>query len=358
MTKEIAGLNARKGGEARAEKLSPMERKAIAQKAAFARWEKKKAEQEPPAATHMGMLNIGPLELPCAVLEDGQRVISERGLLGALGVQVGGALSAARKDEEGNQSLPLYIGYKNLRPFVSDELAGLLSAPIPYSHTVISNEMGGKLTYRANGVKAELFPQICEVWLKARDAGVLRSAQMRVAASADILMRGLAQVGIVALIDEATGYQQDRARDALAKILEEFIAKELQPYVRTFPGSYYRELFRLRNLPFDGTLKGPRYIGTLTNEIIYKRLAPGVLEELKRVNPSVNGRRKHKQFQYLTQNPGYPKLMQHISAVVALMTVSNSYEQFIEMLDRALPKQEFYPLFDEYRDHFKTVAVE
>lgn len=354
----LAGLNASKGGQARAQQLSADERKAIAQKAAQSRWAKKREEGEPSRATHMGTLKIGSLELPCAVLNGGERVISERGLLGALGIQVGGTLAVAAKDDDGGKSLPLYLGYRNLRPFISDEFAQLISTPTTYSHTVITNEMGGKLTYRANGVKAELIPQICEVWLQARDAGVLRSAQQRVATSADILMRGLARVGIVALVDEATGYQQDRARDALAKILEEFIEKELRPYVKTFPPEYYKELFRIRGLPFDGTLKQPRYIGTLTNNIIYERLAPGVLEKLKQVNPSVNGQRKNKHFQWLTENIGYPKLMQHIAAVVVLMKISKDYEGFIELLDRAIPKRVYLPLFDDYQDNYKVVTVD
>lgn len=348
--------NASKGGQVRAERLSATDRKAIAQKAAQARWGKKK-EGDIPAATHMGTLKIGALELPCAVLEGGQRVVSERGLLGALGVQFGGTLNTARKDDEGDSLLPLYIGFRNLRPYIPKELVEALSTPIHYYGNAVS-EHGNKLSYQANGVHAELIPQICEVWLQARDAGVLRSAQKRVAGNADILMRGLARIGIVALVDEATGYQADRARDALAKILEEFIAKELQPYVRTFPLDYYKELFRLKGIPFDGTLKGPRYIANLTNNIIYLRLAPGVLDELKKVNPSTNGRRKYKNFQWLTTSSGYPKLMNHISAVVALMKVAPDYDTFIAMLDKALPKQEFYPLFDGYQDNFKVVVLD
>jgi hypothetical protein len=54
-----------------------------------------------------------------------------------------------------------------------------------------------------------------------------RKQQEHIAKQAEILVRGFAGVGIIALVDEATGYQQDRARDALSRILEAFIAKEL-----------------------------------------------------------------------------------------------------------------------------------
>ncbi len=337
-------LDSQKGGMARAEALSALERRAIAQKAAGVRWSKAKAELDAPIATHVGTLKIGDMELTCAVLKDGKRVISERGLLSALGISRGGALSEARKNEEGEAILPLYVAYKNLRPFISEELMGLLNSPIKYQ----SDVKDGVLMYTANGVDAELIPRICEVWLQARDARVLRpnSAQERVAANADIIIRGLARVGIIALVDEATGYQHDRARNALAKILEEFIAKELRPYIRTFPIEFYQELFRLRNMPFDGTVKSPPFIGTLTNNIIYKRLAPGVLEELKKKNPSNNGRRKNKHFQFLTEDKGQPKLLQHLSAVVVLMKISNTYEEFEEVLNKALPIKVSMPLFD------------
>ena len=39
-------------------------------------------------------------------------------------------------------------------------------------------------------------------------------------------------------------------KDALARILEEFIAKELRPYIRTFDTEFYEHLFRLRGLEF------------------------------------------------------------------------------------------------------------
>ena len=155
-------------------------------------------------------------------------------------------------------------------------------------------------------------------------------------------MRGLAHTGIIALVDEATGYQADRARDALAKILEPFIDKELQPWVQTFPTDFYQETFRLRglNYPFD-TVKRPQYFGVLTNDVIYKRIAPGVLDELKRVTPRDDlARYKHRFFQRLTQNRGYPKLREHLGAVIAYMQTSADWGDFMSKLNRFKPRYE------------------
>jgi aryl carrier-like protein len=193
---------------------------------------------------------------------------------------------------------------------------------------------------RASGYRAEVLPEVCEVWLKARDAGVLQKQQQHIAAQADILIRGLASVGIIALVDEATGYQELRAKDALARILEAFIDKELQAWIQTFPADFYGEMFRLRELDFPtDTVQRPRYFGHLTNDIVYKRLAPGVLEQLKRITPKGSaGRRKHKFFQRLTSNVGYPKLREHLGSVVAIMKLSSTWEDFMMKLDRIHPR--------------------
>ena len=162
--------------------------------------------------------------------------------------------------------------------------------------------------------------------LGARDAGVLPVNQEHVAKQADILIRGLAHVGIIALVDEVTGFQRDRTRDALARILEAFIAKELQPWIKTFPSEFYEEMFRLRGLQYPATtVKRPQYFGTLTNNIIYDRLAPGVRKELQQGIPrNEDGRPTKKYFQKLTQNTGYPKLREHLGSVVTLMKLSDT----------------------------------
>ncbi len=87
------------------------------------------------------------------------------------------------------------------------------------------------------------------------------------------------------------------------------------------------------------TVKRPQYFGSLTNDIVYKRLAPGVLEELKRVTPKLqSGRLKDKLFQRLTQNKGYPKLREHLGAVLTMMQLSETWHDFLDKLDRLRPR--------------------
>lgn len=338
-------LNPSKGGKARAEKLSPEQRKEIAKKAAQARWNKSF-----PMATHIGDLNIGNATLACAVLPDQRRVLSQGGINSAFGPTTGGWQSRKRKasSEEDLGELPLFLIADSLQPFISEELRTLVSSPIRYK-----DPRGGPIRI---GLDATLLPRLCEVWLKAREAKALTNNQEPVAQRAEILMRGLADVGIVALVDEATGYQKDRASNALAEILEAFIAKELQAWVKTFPDQYYEELFRLRGLTYPtDTVRRPQYFGNLTNDIVYKRLAPGVLEELKNSTPrTISGNRKHKLFQKLTPDIGHPKLREHLSSVVTVMKLSNNYQDFQQKLDRVHPRYgETIPLeldFDDMND--------
>ena len=309
-----------KGGKARAKKLSASKRSAIAKKAAASRW-----ADLPVAicATSEGQpLRIADIELECYVLEDGTRLLSQAGFLSVLGRH--------RKANVRRETVPAILQGKAISPFICEDTLEK-STPIAFRTPHGS---------RASGYRAELLPEVCEVYLKARDANALPPNQIHVAKQADILMRGLAHVGIIALVDEATGYQDVRARNALALILEQFIAKELQAWVRTFPDDYYRGMFRLRGLQYpEDTVKRPQYFGTLTNEVVYARLAPGVLDELKKVTPrSDAGNLRHKFFQRLTTNIGYPKLREHLGSVVTIMKLSNSWREFKENLDRIHPR--------------------
>lgn len=305
------------GGEARARNLTSAERSEIARKAATARW-----AAHLPDATHEGELNIGSLALPVAVTSDGTRLMISKAFLTALGRPWKGSYA--------HTELPNFIAAKNLLPFVTDELRSILS-PVDFLN---------KRGQRATGYRAELLPMVCDVYLDARLAGVLTESQERVANQSEMLVRGFARVGIVALVDEATGYQRDRASDALSKILERFIAKELQPWVKTFPDEFYEQLFRLRGLDFpNDTVKRPQYFGHLTNDIVYKRLAPKVLEELKRTEPkSASGRRKGTIQQRLTPDLGHPKLREHLASVCTIMDLSEDYEDFSKKLDKRHPR--------------------
>lgn len=323
-----------RSGEARMAKLSPSQRRNLAKTAAETRWAaiRDSPIYQPEA---VGDLPIVGQTIPCAVIVvEGEiiRLVSERELVKSLGGKRGGSHWLRAKQDAAAANLPPILSASNLRPFIGEELWEGLNTRYHY-------KVGSRAI--AYGLRGELYPMICDVFLKARDAKELLDSQDEIARTADILMRALAHTGIIALIDEATGYQKKRAVDGLARILEAFIAKELQPYIRgTFKPEFYEGLFRLRGLDYQkDTVKRPQYFGCLTNDIVYRRLAPGVLEELKKVaTRNEAGRPTHKYFQRLTSNVGYMKLVEHLGAVVATMKLSSTYADFIEKLDKVAPR--------------------
>jgi hypothetical protein len=110
----------------------------------------------------------------------------------------------------------------------------------------------------------------------------------------------------------------------------------IAPYIRTFPDEFYERLFRLRGLRFPhDSVSRPRYFGHLTNDIIYVRLASGVLQKLRSLTPRRDDRRrKHQLFRRLTEDVGHPKLREHLASVVTIMKLSRSYDDFTRKLDQ------------------------
>jgi hypothetical protein len=325
--KALSDLGASKGGKARAAKLSPERLSEIAKKGALARW-----GVRPLAATHEGTLMIGGAKIPCANLPDGRRVIFERAMMRALGRGYSGYYSERDAAIEPAAVLPRYLAPKALRPFISDELAALLSQPIAYQPPA-----GGTVH---KGVNAEALPLICEVWLKARDAGVLSGAQDQTAQKADMLMRGLARVGIVALVDAATGFERVRDRLALEEILNAFLLKEFAAWAKRFPDEFYQQIFRLRGWTWRGMkVNRPHAVAHYTKDIVYSRLAPGILGELEARNPMTEHGRRYKHHQLLTEDVGHPSLAQHLHAVMGLMRASQNWEGFMRLLNAAFPRR-------------------
>ncbi len=277
-------------------------------------------------------LKIGDIEIPCYVLEDETRVLAQRGMVSGLGMARGSS------GGEGGDRLAKFVVGKALNPFLSNEIIAVTEAPIKFRPPT-----GGT----AYGYPATLLADICDAVIEARNAGALQKQQLHIADRCNLLMRGFARIGIIGLVDEATGYQEIRARNALAKILERFLAEDLQPWTMTFPLEFYRQIFRLRDWPWhylgtDTKPKKPRTPGIVahyTNDLVYERLAPGILEELQRRNPMLQtGRRPTHHHRWFTRQIGHPKLKDHVVGVIALMKGATSWNDFYRRLQRAFPK--------------------
>jgi hypothetical protein len=167
--------------------LSPEQRSAIALAAVEMRWKKAgKLVASLPRATHTGEIAVGNAKIRCAVLEDGTRVLTQRDFLQAIGRSGKPAAGRGTGDlapfEKGS---PLFDS-ENLKPFVTIELSSSIQ-PIHFRVPTRS---------RAWGYKAEALPKVCEVYLKAREAGALRRNQDKFAVACEILVRAFAHVGV------------------------------------------------------------------------------------------------------------------------------------------------------------------
>ncbi len=317
-----------KGGDARAKSLTRQRRSEIAQRAALARW------GSVPEASLEGDFPLGGSVISCAIVGvDNKRVITQATFLRALG--------RARSPKAGTgvlttvDELPFFLAADAFKPFITDDLIQS-TKPLFYL-----SKSGG----RGVGYDARLLPDVAEVYLRFRDyhlaaSGAVPKRYQSMIQAADTLMRGLAKVGIVALVDEATGYQNVRAKDALAKILQEYLSEKRQIWAQTFPIDFYREIFRLRDWEWKPwTTKRPQVIALWTNDFVYDRLAPGLTEELDRLNPIVSpGQRSAKNTQWFNPERGHPQLREHIAGVTALLRASETWSGFKAAMDRAYPK--------------------
>jgi hypothetical protein len=277
-------------------------------------------------APFTGTLEFGEIKIPCFVTDDGRRLISGRAITAAIGMKGRG------------QGVRRIVAHKTLKPFIPDELT--LAIETPY---LVLGTTSRKSNPTA-GYEGAILHDLCQAVLDARDAGVLKTEQeKRYAVFCDALIRSFAKVGITALIDEATGYQEYRSKDELHKILEMYVAKELLPWAKRFPDEYYELLFKLKGWQYSPfSVKRPKIVGKITNELIYDRLPPGVKEELKKKNPVVSKktwRRKATHHQLLTPEIGHPHLDKMIAGIIALMRASGtSWNVFKRLFERAYPK--------------------
>jgi len=320
------------GGFARAEALTPTQRKEIAKKAALVRW----GPEQTPRAEYTGRLKIGDMVFPCSVLSDGTRILTQTDFMRGMGMYYSGWVARNRSAEDASAEVPHFLSFKGLKPFIDRHLGDLQSIILKY------RTAGGGT---AHGIRAEIIPKICEVWLDAEESITLGSRQKQIVAKAKLLMRALAHVGIIALVDEATGYQGVRPKDALQMYLERIIRKELAAWAKKFPDEFYENIYKLKGWPWPG-MKKNRYsvVAHYTRNLVYERLAAGLLKELEAKTPkNDSGYRPDKFHQWLTEDIGDPLLAQHLHSLIMFQRLAIAsgfgWNRFLKMVDQVMPKR-------------------
>jgi hypothetical protein len=272
-------------------------------------------------------IRLGTTEVPCYVLEDGTRVLSGRAIQKAIGY------SGSSGDW-----LKKFVNTKAISASIPTEIVAGLSEPIKFLRV----DAGGSqpITY---GYEATKLIDLCDALLDLKKAGVLKESQIIYAEQAEVIIRSVAKVGIIALVDEVTGYQEKREKDELQRFLTKFIKEERGVYIKTYPDEFFQAIFKMRNLTWKEANKGkkPQYIGHYINNYVYSRIAPKVLTELRRTNPKdgVTRKRKGKHTQHIDIDFGHPKLKEHLTVLTAFAkAVGYNWINWQRMVERALPK--------------------
>lgn len=312
-----------KGGLARANALTKEQRSEFAKKAAAARW-----NPTGPVATHEGTLKIGNAEIRCYVLENGERVLSTRGIMKALG-------RTWRGRKYTGTELPVFMEANNLKPFINNELGLVLSPRQIRTNRGVASE----------AFAAEILPVVCDIYLRARELNVLTGPQLVVAQQCEVLVRALSKVGIIALVDEATGFQAVRPQDALQQYLELLVMKELAVWAKKFPDEFYENIYKLRGWQWPGMAKNRfSVVAHYTKDLIYERMAPGLLKELQEKSPKdEKGQRENKLHQWLSPDLGDPMLANHMQSILTLqrLSIANGWgwQKFMNMVNQVMKKK-------------------
>ncbi|MFB9862618.1 P63C domain-containing protein [Rufibacter immobilis] len=272
-----------------------------------------------------GVLDLIGTEIPCYVLDDGTRVLSGRGMQDALKLVDEAPPKSGQKP--GTRLARLFEN-KTLNPFIFNNLEQDHFSPI----------ICYKGNTKINGFEATVLADICDGILEARKQGArLTERQKTIADQCEMLVRAFARIGIIALVDEATGYQYKREKDELQNILKLYVSPDILDWQKTFHDNFYKEIFRLKKWDFtvNGIKNRPGVVGTYTKQFIYNLLPKGVVDAIKIKTPkSKGGHYLYRWHQSLTPDVGKEHLRNQIIAVTTLMNISRSWEEFKRFFER------------------------
>lgn len=310
-----------KGGVARAEALSPEERKRIAAKAAAARW-----GERPMRATHKGNFKkeFG-IEVDCYVLDDEQKtaVISQRGMGAALGLG------------EGGSRLTRFIDRKRFESYVGPELAETLSKPLIFQWSVVGPNQPPK---DIHGYDVTILIDICKAIIKAAADGVALTP--KVVQQANIIVNASAKAGIKGLVYALAGYDATRAEIIAA--FKDFVRQEAREYEKEFPALLYEEWYRLYQV--KKPKRGRNWkLKTLTINHVYYPLAKssGKILELAKAEKAKSTDRDAKIHQFLSE-VGVKALRTHLGRLLGWAEECKTKAEYERIVERKFGRQQSF----------------
>ena len=282
-------------------------------------------------------LHFGKVDVPCYVLNNGMRVLSGRGIQRAVGAG----------EKSSGQWLQRFVNSDAIRWNMMAGTFDSFQEPVEFTR----NTAGGSQT-TTYGYEAALLIDLCTAIIDAYN-GRQYNMEKAYYDAANIILRAVAKTGIIALVDEATGYDKEitRAKDELQKFLTSFINQEAGRWIKTFDDTFFEDIYKMRNWTWAETTQRPGFVGKIINDIVYERIAPYVYEELKKVNPkTMSGGRRYKFHQFLTSDVGRPTLQKHLAILHSFAVASDyNWARFMFLLDKSHPKQyQQLALFDDF----------
>ena len=282
-----------------------------------------------------GIINIDGPNLKCAVLDttEEMRMITQADFLRTIG-------RSRQTNRGGGANKPVFLRAKILQPFITDNVRAL-AAPIKY------RTLNGRIVV---GYNALCLSGVIQVYLDLERHCYVNNKEIprgyaHIIGTCDILSRSLRDSGIIGLIDEATGYEHLRIK-SLQEQHHHFVSSHASAWKKQYQDSFYIELCRIYGWewrPEEG--RKPIAMAQITNRDVYKRIAPGLLDHLRLINPrGENGRRKVDHCQLLTDKYGKPALCNHLYAITAIARTCATKEDYKSKIEMAFPIKDQHSL--------------
>lgn len=189
-------------------------------------------------------------------------------------------------------------------------------------------------------VDSRVITDFCRLMLSLRATGKLAGIYLSYARNCECFMLGLADTGLAALIDEATGYCK-RQKDEYRRLFRAYISEYHSEWVKEFQDSFFDGIYKVYHLTKSGK-NHPSFFGVFINKYVYFPLANShgaILEKLKEKDPIVNVcGRKYKLHQFLTKEVGKPALQKHLNQVETLLSISSDKGMFKRYFKKAFPQ--------------------
>lgn len=321
-----------KGGKARARQLTSEKRREIAIQAAQKRWAKLDDPTSLPRASHRGLMPIGDVEIEVYRLHDGRRLIAKAAIAKALNL----------KSEGGNAFLRT-VTRKGVRSAISEDLWKKIENPIVFRY--LDTDSGDGPSGTADGYEATTLIEVCDALIQARNDKVLAPSQKFLAIQAEIIVRSAAKLGIIALVDAATGYIEDVKKEEYLRLWKEFVSAEFRQWELEFPNQFADMIYKIYGLKRKDpkSFRHPQFFGWFTRKYIYHPLANSkgaILDLLDEANPVVyaGGTRKYKLHQFLGEEVGLPALRQHLWQTIGIGNAARDKTEFERSFYRAFPE--------------------